>query len=248
MNNAQRPKGLDFKDYEGADYEAFWRGAAKHQLDKMERAVVSDALPRGRAIADIGAGFGRLGDCYVDKFETVHMVEPASNLRESAEKLWGDRIKTHDASVYQLPFRDGELDAVLMVRVFHHLGEPQRALAEIHRVLSPGGILVFNFSNKRNPARILRYLLRQGPNPFSHEMEEYAPTLLGHHPQVVRSLLDETGFDLLDAYGVGIEDKLVQRLPGLKRIMPTSTTMARLAARLHLAPTEFLRARKRGAH
>lgn len=40
---------------------------------------------------------------------------------------------------YQLPFGDGSFDAVFAHAVFMHLNEPLRALAEIRRVLRPGG-------------------------------------------------------------------------------------------------------------
>jgi ArsR family transcriptional regulator len=38
-----------------------------------------------------------------------------------------------------LPLDDASLDAALMVLVLHHLAEPGRALAEVSRVLAPGG-------------------------------------------------------------------------------------------------------------
>jgi ubiquinone/menaquinone biosynthesis C-methylase UbiE len=42
-------------------------------------------------------------------------------------------------SVYQLPFRDGVLDAVVCGYCFHHFQHPDRALAEMARVVRPGG-------------------------------------------------------------------------------------------------------------
>lgn len=43
------------------------------------------------------------------------------------------------ASVYALPFSDGEFDTVLCISVLEHLEEPGRAIAEIKRVLKSGG-------------------------------------------------------------------------------------------------------------
>jgi ubiquinone/menaquinone biosynthesis C-methylase UbiE len=42
----------------------------------------------------------------------------------------------------RLPFGDGAFDAVLCANAFHHLSRPAEALAEIRRVLRPGGMLV----------------------------------------------------------------------------------------------------------
>ena len=44
------------------------------------------------------------------------------------------------ADVYRLPFPDGSFDAAFAHAVLMHLREPVRALAEVRRVLRPGGI------------------------------------------------------------------------------------------------------------
>jgi len=49
---------------------------------------------------------------------------------------------THVGSIYQLPFRDNELPAILCKSVFEHLAEPHRAAEELYRVLQPGGKLL----------------------------------------------------------------------------------------------------------
>ena len=51
---------------------------------------------------------------------------------------WLDRIE----NVYDLSFEDSSISAVILFDVFHHLEFPGNALAEIHRVLRPGGRLV----------------------------------------------------------------------------------------------------------
>ena len=40
------------------------------------------------------------------------------------------------------PFRDGAFDTVLAMAMFSYMPEPQRMLAEVHRVLRPGGVLL----------------------------------------------------------------------------------------------------------
>ena len=237
--------GLSWKGYEGQDYEGFWIGAGKRYLDELERAIATDALPGGDAIVEIGAGFGRLGRCYIERYRRVHMVEPASNLREIAARSYGSAASYHEASVLNLPFANDSFDAALMVRVFHHLGDAEGALREIHRVLKRGGRLVFNYSNKRNVARIGRYLLGGGRSPFTSGAEPYHDALFGHHPADVESLVARTGFLVRAQYGVGVTDKLVERAEWVGRLIPPSVRRARAIGPLRLAPAQFIVAEKR---
>jgi ubiquinone/menaquinone biosynthesis C-methylase UbiE len=237
-------EGLSWKGYEGQDYEGFWVGPGKQYLDFLERSIVAHALPGGEAIVEIGAGFGRLGTCYVAKYRSVHMVEPATNLREIAARTYGDAASYHEASVYRLPFADASFDAVLMVRVFHHLAEPETAMREIHRVLKRGGRFVFNYSNKRNVRRIASYCLGSAPNPFTLAMENYEKSLIGHHPQHIEGLLKDIGFNIKEQYGVGLLDKLINVFPSLLRIARPSIRNSRAVGRLRLAPAQFIVAEK----
>ena len=50
-------------------------------------------------------------------------------------------VELINRSAYELPFADGSLDAVYMVTVLQEIPDKVRALAEVHRVLRPGGFL-----------------------------------------------------------------------------------------------------------
>jgi SAM-dependent methyltransferase len=237
--------GPSWKGYEGQDYEQFWTGPGKQYLDELERMIVSHALPGGDAIVEIGAGFGRLGSCYVGKYAVSHMVEPANNLREIALRSYGDtNVRYHEASAYDLPFADESFDDVLMIRVFHHLDRPEMALREIRRILKPGGRLVFNFSNKRNLKRVLLYCLGRGPNPFSQDMEAYAGTLYGHHPRNVENMLHAEGFAIQGVYGVGISDKIINVFPFMRKVLSPSLAVSRVLGHLEISPAQFILAGK----
>ncbi|MEP6394667.1 MAG: class I SAM-dependent methyltransferase, partial [Paracoccaceae bacterium] len=44
-------------------------------------------------------------------------------------------------SIYSLPFDDGSFDAIIAHAVFQHLSKPEAAMAELDRVLRPGGVI-----------------------------------------------------------------------------------------------------------
>jgi SAM-dependent methyltransferase len=233
------------KDYEGVDYEHFWVGPGRRYLDRLEQRIVEHVLPGGGSIVEIGAGFGRLGPCYLDKYQDVHMVEPASNLRAAAMGTFGNAVKYHDASVYALPFADSSFDAVLMVRVFHHLHNSEAALAELHRILRPGGTLVFSYSNLRNPGRIARFIWGKVPNPFAATKEEYLPDLFGHSPAMMRTLINEAGFVIKEQYATCILDHMIDALPFLLPLINPPLIVERTLGALEIAPAIFVVAQER---
>ena len=53
-------------------------------------------------------------------------------------------IEAKTANVYELPFEDGLFDAIYMITVISEIPEPERAMKEFYRVLSPSGRLAFS--------------------------------------------------------------------------------------------------------
>src|SRR6266404_2443040 len=98
------------------------------------------ALPPTATVLDLGAGTGKLTRLLVSAFDRVVAVEPAEAMRRllvtfcpEAEALAG--------TAQEIPLPDDSVDAVLAAQAFHWF-EDEHALAEIARVLRPGGALV----------------------------------------------------------------------------------------------------------
>ena len=70
-------------------------------------------------------------------------IEPTvvERARENAISQGLSNLRFEVASIYELPFPDESFDAVFAHTVLQHLGEPKRALGEIHRVMKPGGVV-----------------------------------------------------------------------------------------------------------
>lgn len=62
--------------------------------------------------------------------------------------------------IQRLSFADGEFDVVVSCETVEHVPEPRRALAELSRVLRPGGLLVLTCPNYLGPLGLYRAYLR----------------------------------------------------------------------------------------
>lgn len=168
-------RNLDYRD-------RFWPG--RRYEDQADRIALRAMLPAtGGRLMDVGAGFGRLADEY-GGFREVVLVDPSEAMLESArERLGGDpRFKFLPGTAQRLPVGDASVDALVCVRVLHHVGDLRPAIAEFARVLRPGGILVMEIANKRNLKAILAWLIRRSrSSPFGRGAQPYVDiSLLGH--------------------------------------------------------------------
>lgn len=103
-------------------------------------------------IADLATGRGRTARAVLAAAASaevavrLHAVDTASDLDD--EILHDERVRSVIADLDEpLPFRDGSVDRVLSVNVTEHVADPQAHLAECHRVLRPGGLLVLAHSD-----------------------------------------------------------------------------------------------------
>ncbi|HEJ9096017.1 class I SAM-dependent methyltransferase [Serratia odorifera] len=96
-------------------------------------------LQAGKTVIDLGAGTGKFTPRLLDSGAEVIAVEPiAPMLDRLAAAL--PQVKTLAATADALPLADESVDAVVCAQSFHWFATPQ-ALAEIQRILKPGGKL-----------------------------------------------------------------------------------------------------------
>jgi ubiquinone/menaquinone biosynthesis C-methylase UbiE len=104
-------------------------------------------LRPGMRVLDLGCGPGSITLGVAEKVapgEVVGVDLQPSQVAQ-AQALSAARgvmnVRFEVADVYRLPFPDGSFDAVFAHVVLMHLSEPGRALAEMRRVLRPGGVV-----------------------------------------------------------------------------------------------------------
>ena len=128
----------------------FFRTVAP-QWDRLKKEVLGDfnlnsqiikRIETGQCIADLGCGTGEIL-CQLINTDAHRLI----GVDASPEMLEQARIKLPDTlklelrlgEVENLPMRDREIDLAVMSMVLFHLVEPERSMAEVCRVLKPGG-------------------------------------------------------------------------------------------------------------
>lgn len=107
------------------------------------------------AVLDFGVGIGNSIPFLHASFPDCRIVglDVSNRSLEIAKARCGDQAQFHHFDGERIPAGDGEFGLVFAACVFHHI-EPHRhiaALAELHRVLTPGGWLILHEHNPRNP-------------------------------------------------------------------------------------------------
>jgi SAM-dependent methyltransferase len=119
-------------------------------------------------VLELGCGDGRNFEHYRPPVEHVLGVEPDPTARADAELRAGEAqvpIDVVDGDAEALPAEDASVDAAVIVWVLCSVPHPAAALAELRRVLKPGGELRF-YEHVRSPNRAFRLVQRAGDALF----------------------------------------------------------------------------------
>jgi SAM-dependent methyltransferase len=179
-----------YHDVAAASYDSKWgidfgEVGQGQVVGKLRKLLGAAALRRGfdRSL-EVGAGTGyfslNLLRAGIVRDATCTDISPGMvrTLSANADRL-GLSVKSLRADAESLPFAGESFDLVLGHAVLHHLPDLERAFSEFHRVLKPGGLIVFAGEPSRVGDRIAaipkrsacavapawRRALRAGPPP-----------------------------------------------------------------------------------
>jgi len=95
-------------------------------------------------VADLGCGTGEVAERLAPLVRRVIAVDREESMLAAARKrlAGAENVEFRQGDLLALPLVDGEVDAAVISLVLHHLSQPEAAIAEAGRVLSPGGRLL----------------------------------------------------------------------------------------------------------
>ncbi len=183
----------------GIDFGEIGQAQVLGKLRKLLGSELSDGYHRS---LEVGAGTGyfslNLLQAGVVQEATCTDISPGmvETLAANAQRLRLS-VRTARADAESLPFADQSFDLVLGHAVLHHLPNLRRAFTEFHRVLRPGGRIVFAGEPSRVGDRIASL-----PKRGAHALAPVWRRLIGASPAPVRPRPSadggRTGFDPRD--------------------------------------------------
>lgn len=140
-----------------AIYDKALAGTEKAGLGAHRKTLLSTAAGR---VIEIGAGTGANLPFYSGAVSELVVCEPAEPMARRLERKlasFGRPVRVVHAPAENIPAENGSFDVAVSTLVLCTVGDQRRALAELHRVLKPGGRLLFVEHVRAEEPRLARW-------------------------------------------------------------------------------------------
>jgi len=255
--------------YDQYDYPSYWMDRDyEHQSEVAAIRSLLGRIPKLNKVLDIGSGYGRLTPYYAFRAKKLVLLDPSKKLLAEAKKRletqkeqFGLKKKRVDYIVGRVEdiekkLNNKDFDLALMVRVMHHISDPEKSIKAVSDVLSPGGYFVLEFANKIHAKALISNLMHGNFTfpidifPISrlskkNTKNECIP-FINYHPDVIKDMLKKNGFKILQVRSVSNV-----RSPFLKKHLPPEFLiwiekyLQKPLAHIYFGPSIFILARKK---
>ena len=135
MRNSQ-----NFWDKNAGRYDRFMRkdAAAYEQMYELLRPVV-----RHKTVLELATGTGMIAKNIVNAAAHIEATDASAEMIAEAKRD-NHSTKLHFSvqDMFRLPYTEESFDVVIVSNALHIVPQPEKALAEIHRVLKDDGVLI----------------------------------------------------------------------------------------------------------
>ena len=130
----------NFWDKNAGRYDRFMRKdqAAYDEMYALIRPVV-----KGKTVLELATGTGLIAKNIVNAAAHIEASDTSAEMiREAKRRNHSAKLYFSVQDMFCLPYADESFDVVIVVNALHIVPQPEKALAEIHRVLRDDGVLI----------------------------------------------------------------------------------------------------------
>ena len=130
----------NFWDKNAGRYDRFMRKdrAAYEEIYALIRPVV-----KGKTVLELATGTGLIAKNIVNAAAHIEASDTSAEMiREAKRRNYSAKLHFSVQDMFRLPYADKSFDVVIVSNALHIVPQPEKALAEIHRVLRDDGVLI----------------------------------------------------------------------------------------------------------
>ena len=175
----------------------------KYVRDQIDQHWQCDECSRrpldGRSALDVGCGAGLLAEPLARLGARVTAIDASAELIRVASDhaiASGLEIDYRAGEVGEL---EGQFDLITCMEVIEHVADPSTFVAELARLLAPGGLLILSTPNATGWSKLLMITIGEGLGRIPHGTHDFGKFI---GPDRMKLLLAEAGLQILDVEGI----------------------------------------------
>jgi demethylmenaquinone methyltransferase/2-methoxy-6-polyprenyl-1,4-benzoquinol methylase len=152
----------------GPSYDRVGAALSLGQDPRWRRFLVSRLPTDGGDVLDVATGTGLVAAELLRRGFRVTGLDQSPEMLSVAQRRFGERVELVEASAEALPFSDGSFDHLTFTYLLRYVDDPGATLAELARVVRPGGVVAsLEFGVPKGAARPLWELYVRTVLPLS---------------------------------------------------------------------------------
>lgn len=257
---AKNKKTPDIAEYDLSkyDYEQYWKQGRDYEHESDMLALRK--LLRGETgdwYIDLGGSYGRTVSAYRSKFLhcvlSDYSIEALKKARKNLKERRIQNVNLVAANIYNLPFKDESFSGAQMVRVLHHIENPELGITEIARIIRATGIFNLEFANKIHFIAKVRAFLKfklgfifdkspymQPSRKTKQGTKSERGLFYNFHPKYIQEIMRKSGFKIVKKLSVSnLRSGFFKKLFSTSVLIKIEKLLQDLLAPLNFGPSQY---------